>query len=271
MAKHMTDAALYSGVIRLHVVLLPLAVLMSWSGVALAGPPYNTDDPEPVEYRHWELYLASQHLHDRQGWGGTAAHFEANYGVVPNVQLHLIAPVGYVAPVEGKRQYGYGDTELGVKFRFLQEGTWSPQVGTFPFLEVPTGSHGRELGNGKAQFFLPLWLQKSFGKWTTYGGLGYWINPSAPGDHNRNWGYFGWQVQRRIFEGLSVGAEVFHTTPRSDDVRHETRFNVGAVIDFTDHHHLLLSCGRAIVGPTSFAGYAAYQLTFGPREDRSGG
>ena len=24
---------------------------------ALAGPPYITDDPEPVDYQHWEVYL----------------------------------------------------------------------------------------------------------------------------------------------------------------------------------------------------------------------
>jgi hypothetical protein len=28
--------------------------------LANAGPPYTTDDPEPVEYRHWEFYLATQ-------------------------------------------------------------------------------------------------------------------------------------------------------------------------------------------------------------------
>jgi hypothetical protein len=26
-------------------------------GLSLANPPYATDDPEPVDYKHWELYL----------------------------------------------------------------------------------------------------------------------------------------------------------------------------------------------------------------------
>ena len=26
---------------------------------AFAGPPYITDDPEPVEYQRWEVYFAS--------------------------------------------------------------------------------------------------------------------------------------------------------------------------------------------------------------------
>ena len=90
-----------------------LLVLASWSNHALAGPPYNTDDPEPVEYRHWEFYLASQTVHDRDGWTGTAPHFEVNYGVVPNVQLHVIAPLAYSVPDDGRSAYGFGDTELG--------------------------------------------------------------------------------------------------------------------------------------------------------------
>ncbi len=27
--------------------------------LARPGPPYTTDDPEPVELRHWEVYVAS--------------------------------------------------------------------------------------------------------------------------------------------------------------------------------------------------------------------
>ncbi len=34
-----------------------LAVLLVASE-ASAGPPYTTDDPEPVEYRQWEVSLA---------------------------------------------------------------------------------------------------------------------------------------------------------------------------------------------------------------------
>lgn len=230
---------------------------------AFAGPPYVTDDPEPVEHRHWELYLASQSFHDSDGWTGTAPHFEVNYGVIPNVQLHLIAPLAYSAAATGSAHYGYGDTELGIKFRFIQEGEWVPQVGTFPFLEVPTGSSRLDLGNGSAQVFLPIWLQKSFGPWTTYGGAGFWIDAGTPDKH---WWYLGWQVQRRIVEGLAVGAEVFDLTPKEKGDENDARFNIGAVIDVTDEHHVLLSAGRGIAGPNLFQGYVAYQATLGPRD-----
>jgi len=50
-------------------------------------------------------------------------------------------------PAQGTRQYGYGDTEVGAKHRFIQETDVSPQVGFFPLLAIPTGSAHRGLGS----------------------------------------------------------------------------------------------------------------------------
>ena len=41
---------------------------------------------------------------------------------------------------------------------------------------------------------LPLWLQKSWGPWTTYGGGGFGFNTARGG---RNWAFLGWQAQYR--------------------------------------------------------------------------
>jgi len=68
------------------VIIFQLAPCLS--GV-WAGPPFVTDDPETVEYRHWEFYFAAEYSNDKDGFSGTAPHLEINYGVWPNVQLHL--------------------------------------------------------------------------------------------------------------------------------------------------------------------------------------
>ena len=229
--------------------------------VALAGPPFTTDDPEPVDYRHWEFYGASQHVKSADGWSGTAPHVEVNYGAVSNLQLHLIAPLAYHAPAHGTRQYGYGDTEVGAKYRFLQETDVSPQVGSFPLLEIPSGSANRGLGNGHAQAFLPVWLQKGFGSWTVYGGAGYGINPGAG---NQNWGYGGLVAQCQVTKSVLLGAEVYHRTAMAIGEQADTAFNLGAVVDLSHRHHLLFAAGRSIAGPTEFQAYIAYQFTFGP-------
>jgi hypothetical protein len=236
-------------------------IALSLCGSALAGPPFITDDPEPIPHRHWELYVASQSFHDRDGWTGTAPHFEANYGVIPNVQLHVIAPLAYSVPTGEQARYGYGDTEVGAKIRFIQEGEWIPQVGTYPMYEIPTGSRSKGLGNGSAQVFVPLWLQKSFGPWTTYGGPGIWIDVGHP---ETRWWFAGWELQRRLARELTVGGEVLCFTPKVRGEPLDVRFNVGAIIDLSETHHILFSAGRGIVGPNLFQAYFAYIATLGP-------
>ena len=244
---------------------LAVAVVALAPATSLAGPPFQTDDPETVKYRHWEFYLASSTSWDDQGWTGTAPSIEVNYGVAPNTQLHLIVPLAFSAPDGRPVAYGIGDLEVGVKLRFVQEGKYVPQVGTFPHVEIPLGDSSRGLGGGNTSLFIPLWLQKSIGKWTAYGGGGYWYNP-GPG--KRDFGFLGLLVQRQILDWLTVGAEIFHTTPSDATSGSETRFNVGAIVDFGEHHHLLFSVGRGLQGPNLFQAYLAYQLTLGPSEEK---
>jgi hypothetical protein len=233
--------------------------------VAWAGPPFVTDDPEPVEYRHWEIYLASQHAKDKDGWSGTAPHFEVNYGALPNLQLHLIAPLAYVRPNDGSSHYGFGDFELGVKYRFIQEADWWPMVGAFPIVDLPTGRSSKGLGSGHTKTFLPIWFQKSWGPWTSYGGGGYWINP---GSENKDYWFAGWEVQCQLSKSITLGGEVFYNTPTAKGEDGRTGFNVGTIVNFTDEHHLLFSTGRDIHGQNRFSAYIAYQLTLGPREEK---
>src|SRR6516164_6362427 len=80
--------------------------------------------PEPVEYRHWEIYLASLFTKQPDTWTATAPHLEVNYVAISNLQLHAIFPMALNVPSEGASSYGYGDTELGVNYRFIQEGEW---------------------------------------------------------------------------------------------------------------------------------------------------
>ncbi len=229
---------------------------------AQAGPPYVTDDPEPVELHHWEFYLATQGGYDRdRNLAFTAPHVEVNYGVLPDLQLHLIAPMQYARPVGGPAAYGYGDTELGAKLRLVHEGELVPQVGTFPLVELPTGDSARGLGAGRTQVLLPLWLQKSVGPLLAYGGGGYWINP-GPGNHN--WLFTGFHLEAKLGP-VAPGFEIFHGTSRHEGEPGETRFNLGAVIDVSEEHHVLVSAGRALgAGMPAFQWYLAYQLTVGP-------
>ncbi|HZM04748.1 MAG TPA: hypothetical protein VFC44_17215 [Candidatus Saccharimonadales bacterium] len=244
----------------LKIVVLAVCLNLVLVEPLLAGPPFVTDDPEPVDYEHWEFYVASMHSKYGGDWSGTAPHFEVNYGAIPDLQLHLIAPLAYDSPPEGAGHYGFGDLELGAKYRFIQETNGWPQVGLFPLLEVPTGSAENNLGNGHLQAFLPVWVQKSWGSWTAYGGGGYGINSFSGHD---NWNFVGGVLQKQVLTNLLIGVEVYHQSVYQTDFPNVgTAFNIGTMFDFNDHHHLLFSVGRSIDGPIGFQCYIAWQFTF---------
>ncbi len=233
---------------------------------ALAGPPFLTDDPETVEYKHCEVFLASQSEEVHGGVSMTAPHVEINYGIAPNFQLHVIAPMEFVNPSGQASHYGYGDTELGVKWRFFENEDTKLTAAIFPLVEVPTGAQSRGLGNGDAQAFLPIWLQKGWGPWLTYGGGGYWINP---GDGHQDFWYVGWVVQRDLNKHFTLGAELFYETPRQTDDERHFGFNIGSIINISKNHHILVSAGTDMIGPTELHSYIAYQLTFGPEKEKA--
>ena len=249
-----------------HRFPLVLPILLLLTSSVLAGPPFLTDDPEPVEKGHGEFYIASQTFYTRDGSSGTLPHFEFNYGPIENLQLHAITPMAYDAPRDGDFEYGYGDTELGAKYRFIQEDSLfkgCPQVGTFPLVELPTGSSSHGLGNGEAQYFLPIWLQKSWGEekreWTVYGGGGYWFNQ---GSGNKDYTLVGIVLQKQIADNLTLGGEIFHTTASAVGESDRTNITLGGIYDISDDWHFLFSVGHDVQGDTLLNTYFALQLTF---------
>lgn len=237
-------------------------LLLTASGLALAGPPFLTDDPEPVEYQHHELYIGTQQTKTADGRAGTLPHIEYNYGAAPDLQLHIIVPYAFDNPTTGPSQKGVGDTELGIKYRFMQETENQPMVGVFPIVVTHTGNAGKGLGNGANQVFLPLWLQKKWGDWQSYGGGGYWINHA---EGARNHWFFGWQVQREISEHLTLGGELFHNTEQAVGEGTSTGFNLGGSYNLDEHNHVLFSAGKGLTNANAtnrFSSYLAYQRTW---------
>jgi hypothetical protein len=234
------------------------------SGAALAGPPFVTDDPEPVDAQHFEITMAAQESLRAHGRTGSFPGVDINYGVVPDVQLHLGLSMPLAKDDGQSLHYGYGDTEVGVKVRFVEEedAGWQPQVAIYPNLELPTGNARMGLGSGYQRVFLPVWLQKSFGDWTTYGGGGYWLNQH--GD-NRNYWFAGSVVQRKITDSLSLGGEIFEQGKQSSDTRVSAGYNIGVMIDIDAANHIIMSAGNGLYNSYStnvFSYYAGYQVQF---------
>lgn len=231
-----------------------------------AGPPFFTDDPVPVDLHHWEAYIFATGDRTADGNSVSWPATEFNYGIWPDTQVHLVVPVANVTPAGGTTAAGLGDVEFGIKYRFIHEGADTPQVGVFPMAELPTGSASRGLGNGRVWYRLPVWLQKSWGPWTSDAGGGYVLN-SAPGQ--RNYPFAGWLVQRDLGPHLTLGAELFSQGADTVDGRGFTAFNVGGYLNFTENFSLLFSGGHSIHGEGHTMWYLALYWTWGPTGDKS--
>lgn len=246
----------------MRAVRFSVALTFAISAAAVAGPPFLTDDPAPVEKRNWEIYFASSLSRSGGGSSGAGPFFDINYGATDFMHVHMLLQWAFDSPLGGRAQSGFGDVEIGAKIRFVPEGRRSPQIATYPAIDFPTGSAARGLGAGQTRFFLPIWMQKSFGSMTVYGGGGYWRNPGAG---NRDYGFFGLTGQYAAGRGWTLGGEVFHVTSMALGEPAHTGFNLGFVYDFNEEWHALLSAGRDFKGGNSLYGYLGLQWTFGPK------
>jgi hypothetical protein len=231
-----------------------ILTLVTLPHLALAGPPFKTDDPIPIGFRHGEFYFFSSAVADASGIGGIGPAFEFNYGALPDVHLHIVMPIAFSKQKNGPLHTGYGDTELGVKYRFVQQTDLIPDIATFPLVEVPTGNEAKGLGDGKPQVYLPLWLQKDIGNWTIYGGAGYWINPGAG---NKNWTFSGLLIQYNFASDFFLGAEIFHQTPSTNSTPQNTGIHIGGGIPVGLNSQLIFSADAGN-GITSYKHFAYY-------------
>src|ERR1035441_8979449 len=76
---------------RLTATLAVLIAIFA-TATAHAGPPFQTDDPDPVEYHHFEMYAFELSDSTGKNVGGTVLEvpaYEVNYGAAPGLQPHL--------------------------------------------------------------------------------------------------------------------------------------------------------------------------------------
>jgi hypothetical protein len=253
---------------------ITLFLIMSASSLwAQAGPPFQTDDPTPVDLGHYEAYIFGT-------VGGTSAEidpvgpaFEFNWGAIPNIQLHAILPFGGVRPNnkpiydlsgQGPNAYGLVDMELGVKYGFIKQTKHRPQIGSFTMFEIPTGDYSKGLGVGKVWYRLPIWVAKDIGPWSLDGGMGYTV---VPQDGYSNFLYGGFLVKRVINEKLELSAEVFSHAgegPVTPQAQASTMIDAGGYYHFKyPGLQLLFAYGHSIVGRTEHYGYLGLYRTWG--------
>lgn len=258
--------------------LLLLAIPQVWA----QGPPYQTDDPVPVEYGHYEFYIFGNADGTPVEMDTTGPAVEFNWGAIPRIQLHAILPLGSIMPSNnpiylpsgtGPSAFGPVDAETGIKWAWIKESKHFPQIGTFTMFELPLGSYSKGLGVGKVWYKVPIWAQKNIGKWTLDGGAGETIIPQA---QYRNFLYGAFLVKRDIIhDKLELGAEVFshgaegNATPQ---IRGSTMIDIGGYYHFKNpNHQCLFAYGHSVAGLAENYAYMGIYWTWGKDKGKDKG
>ena len=134
-------------------------VLALIANQALAGPPYVSDDPEPTDYKHFEIYTVTNGTTTREGTAG-ASGIDFNYGAAPDLQLTATVPAGFDRPVGGGTNVGLSNIELAAKYRFLHQDGFGLDISVFPrisFRAARTMS-----ATVIRRLLLPVWIKRDW-------------------------------------------------------------------------------------------------------------
>jgi hypothetical protein len=225
---------------------------------AVAGPPYVSDDPEPTDLGHFEIYGFTSGTATRDGTTGQAG-IDFNYGALPDLQVTIVVPSAFAAPAGGAPQVGFGNMQFAAKYRFLHQDSFGLDVSFFPRLFMPAGTPS--VGNSNPSILLPLWLQRDWGKWSLFGGGGCAISY----DPGQDFCLAGAVVTRQVLPDLRLGIEAQWQSGNAEGALNSTGIGLGATYDLSEHIHLLAYVNRGVENPAAtdaISWYASVLLTF---------
>ncbi len=230
---------------KIHTSLLAALCLAPFCA---AAEPFFTGDGTTVPYKEWEFELNStmtfaEHEPDEKSVG-----LEIKYGLLSRVELFLEMGYDHISKDHTGEEvmpalHGVGDSEIGFKYRFLDECAIGPKMAIEPRLGLPTAN--KKMGNDRMWFKIPLWLEKNWGDFSTSGGAGYVFNDA---DEAKNFTFAGWKVRYDLTESLNIGAEIFYQGADSTDNSDVTLANLGTVYKLNDAFNLQLGLGHSIHG-----------------------
>src|ERR1700678_3121876 len=144
--------------------------LASLPASAQGGPPYYTNDPGTPGHFNWEINLGYMPFFYN---GQSISHtpdVDINFGVGDRIQLTyenawLRVHNPSTAPQFGRTQFGLGQSNPGVKWRFHDGGEDGLSVSVFPqfFLNNPNDAVRRGITPASQSFLLPFEFTRKFG------------------------------------------------------------------------------------------------------------
>jgi hypothetical protein len=204
-----------------------VSTMLLVTAAASAGPPFETDDPEPVECHHVEVDVAQARQSEPVVTGPA---WEIDYGPAKNVEVSV-----------GAQPH---ETEIGSAIRFVPETKNQPQIGILPTVAIQN--------NGKVETSFPIWAQKTVGAWTVFGGGGISFGSE----------FTGLSVTRNFRSGSTLGVEIYHESQRNPTLPVPARMGIGYVDQLGPSNAIMLWAGRALQPRGTNLLYVGFRTTF---------
>lgn len=143
-----------------------LAAILAVTAHAQGGPPLVTDDPDTPGSGNWEINAAIIAAKHQQHWDLAAPDLDINYGWGEHVQLKVDLNWATADSEQGRRNSGFGATDIGVKWRFVDQEKSGFAMSVYPQLltNFSPSSAARGLTSNNREFLLPVEMATEFGE-----------------------------------------------------------------------------------------------------------
>ena len=246
------------------IVFVIAMILASASEPAFAqsSPPLLTNNPGTPGSGRWEINIgfAMERLHHETLY--EAPILDINYGLGERVQLKYEIPWVFLNEKGTGTINGLGNSEIGLKYRFLDEKPHGVSMSIYPQLSFnnPTSSADRGLVDPGMKLILPLQMVRHVGPL----GLNLEIGYSSI-EHAADEWLYGLAAAWPLAERFELLGEVNGTAVR--DFRSDVLvFNIGGLLRVHEKINLLFSAGRSFrisdSTETKLLGFAGLQFAF---------
>jgi hypothetical protein len=178
----MLSSVALSSAASLPGIFVLFLVFAASTGFAQGGPPYYTNDPGTPGHLNWEINLGYMpFLYSDQSVSHTP-DVDINFGIGDRIQLTYENAWLRVQNPSSPVQYGLGQSNPGVKWRFYDAGESGLSVSVFPqlFLNNPNDSVRRGITSASESFLLPFEFSRKFGPIDVDYELGYQFVRKGP-------------------------------------------------------------------------------------------
>jgi hypothetical protein len=246
-----------------------LLIFAGASALAQGGPPYYTNDPGTPGDLNWEINIGYMpFLYGDQSVSHTP-DVDINFGVGERIQMTYENAWLRVHNPSSPTQFGLGQSNPGVKWRFFDHGESGLNISVFPqaFLNNPNNAVRRGITPASEGFLLPFEFSRKLGPVDVDYEIGYQVVHKGP----NSW-LTGVVIGRDFTPKLEGDVEIyaqgtFHPS------QNQPTFDVGARYKIRPSLILLLMAGRSFEAAsgnqTYFLGYFGMQFLLSSKRHKS--